>query len=82
MPASPSQQQLEAAHCWEADDRVPGRPAMTAYRRELRYHQSPLREQHGHPIGTQPIVPRRGVRSGSSAAVSRSTTGATRAPTS
>jgi hypothetical protein len=56
--APPSQQELEAAHCWEADDRVPGRPAMTAYRRGLRYHQSQWRESHGHPIGTQPIVPR------------------------
>lgn len=31
---------------------------MTAYRRGLRYHQSQWRESHGHPIGTQPIVPR------------------------
>jgi hypothetical protein len=60
VPAPPSQQELEAAHCWEADDRVPGRPAMTAYRRRLRYHQSQWREAHGHPIGTQPIVPRPG----------------------
>ena len=56
--AEPSQEELEAAHCWEADDRVPGRPAMTAYRREVRYHQSQWREAHGHPIGTQPIMPR------------------------
>jgi hypothetical protein len=55
-----SQQDLERAHCWEADDRVPGRPAMTAYRRGLRYHQSQWREARGHPIGTQPIVPRPG----------------------
>jgi len=34
---------------------------MTAYRRLLRYHQSQWREAHGHPIGTQPIVPREGV---------------------
>ena len=33
---------------------------MTAYRRRLRYHQSQWREAHGHPIGTQPIVPRPG----------------------
>jgi hypothetical protein len=58
VPAS--QQELEAAHCWEADDRVPGRPAMTAYRRRLRYHQSQWRDAHGHPIGTQPLVPRPG----------------------
>ena len=53
-----SQQELEAAHCWEADDRVPGRPEMTAFRRRLRYHQSRWRESKGHPIGSQPIVPR------------------------
>lgn len=34
---------------------------MTAYRRLLRYQQSQWREAHGHPIGTQPIVPRPGV---------------------
>ena len=60
MPRSPSQEELEAAHCWEADDRVPGRPAMTEYRRRVRYHQARWREAHGHPIGTQPIVPRPG----------------------
>jgi PD-(D/E)XK nuclease superfamily len=57
-----SQEELEAAHCWEADDRVPGRPAMTEYRRRLRYHQSQWRDAHGHPIGTQPFVPRPGVK--------------------
>jgi hypothetical protein len=55
-----SQQVLEAAHCWEAEDRVPGRPEMTAFRRKLRYHQSRWRESKGHPIGTQPIVPKPG----------------------
>jgi hypothetical protein len=55
-----SQQELEAAHCWEAEDRVPGRPEMTAFRRQLRYHQSRWRESKGHPIGTQPIVPKPG----------------------
>lgn len=60
MPALPSPEELEAAHCWEADDRVPGRPAMTTFRRRLRYHQAQWREAHGHPIGTQPIVPRPG----------------------
>ena len=50
-----SQQELEAVHCWEADDRVPGRPEMTAFRRQLRYHQSRWRESKGHPIGSQPI---------------------------
>jgi PD-(D/E)XK nuclease superfamily len=56
----PSRRELEAAHCWEADDRVPGRPQMTAFRRRLRLHQAHWREAHGHPIGTQPIVPRKG----------------------
>jgi hypothetical protein len=56
----PSRQELEAAHCWEADDRVPGRPQMTAFRRRLRLHQARWREAHGHPIGSQPIVPRKG----------------------
>jgi hypothetical protein len=53
-----SRQELEAAHCWEADDRVPRRPAMTGFRRGLRYHQAQWREANGHPIGSQPIVPR------------------------
>jgi len=53
------QEQLEAAHCWEAEDRVPGRPEMTEFRRRLRFHQAQWREAHGHPIGTQPIVPRK-----------------------
>ncbi len=52
------QAELEAAHCWEADDRVPGRPEMTEFRRRIRYHQSQWREAHGHPIGSQPIAPR------------------------
>jgi hypothetical protein len=57
-----SREELEAAHSLEADDRIPGRPAMTDFRRRLRYHQSRWREAHGHPIGTQPIVPRPGQR--------------------
>jgi hypothetical protein len=31
-----SRQELEAAHCWEAGDQVPRRPAMTGFRRRLR----------------------------------------------
>jgi hypothetical protein len=54
------QAQLEAAHCWERDDHVPRRPAMTEFRRRLRFHQGQWREAHGHPIGTQPIAPRPG----------------------
>jgi hypothetical protein len=58
MPERLSRQKLEAAHCWEADDQVPGRPAMTDFRRSLRYQQARWREAKGHPIGTQPISPR------------------------
>jgi PD-(D/E)XK nuclease superfamily len=60
MDAAPSRQELEAAHCWEPEDRVPGRPEMTTFRQQLRLHQAGWREAHGHPIGTQPIVPARG----------------------
>jgi len=52
------QAELEAAHCWEADDEAPRRPAMTEFRRRLRFHQAKWREAHGHPIGSQPIAPR------------------------
>jgi hypothetical protein len=55
-----SKKALEAAHCWEADDHVPRRPEMTEFRRRLRYHQAQWREANGHPIGSQPIVPREG----------------------
>jgi hypothetical protein len=52
--------ELEAAHCWEADDNVSRRPAMTEFRRRLRFHQAQWREAHGHPVGSQPLNPRRG----------------------
>jgi hypothetical protein len=55
---APSQEELEAAHCWEEVDRVPGRPELTDFRRRLRYHQAQWREANGHPIGSQPISPR------------------------
>ena len=55
-----SREELEAAHCWEAEDHVPRQPALTEFRRRLRYHQAQWREAHGHPIGSQPIVPRVG----------------------
>ncbi len=55
-----SQQHLVDAHCWESADVVPGRPEMTAFRRRLRYQQTQWREANGHPIGTQPIVPKHG----------------------
>src|SRR3954464_12261225 len=57
VTATVSQEELEAAYCWEADDHVPRRPAMTEFRRTLRFHQAQWREAHGHPIGTQPIAP-------------------------
>ena len=60
MTPTLTQHELEAAHCWEADDRVPGRPVMTEFRRTLRYHQARWREANGHPIGSQPLVPREG----------------------
>jgi hypothetical protein len=59
VDASPSQEQLEAAHCWENDDRA-SRPETTEFRRRLRYHQAQWREAHGHPIGSQPIRPKPG----------------------
>ena len=52
----PTKEELEAAFCWEADDQIPRRPAMTAFRRAARYHQARWREANRHPIGTQPIV--------------------------
>jgi hypothetical protein len=32
---------------------------MTEFRRRLRYHQAQWREANGHPVGSQPIAPRR-----------------------
>jgi hypothetical protein len=58
--AEPSREELEAAHCWDAADHVPRQPAMTAFRRRARLQQARWREAHGHPTGTQPIVPRDG----------------------
>ncbi len=52
----PTREELEAAFCWEADDQIPRRPAMTAFRRGARYHQARWREANRHPIGTQPIA--------------------------
>ena len=56
----PTREELEAAFCWEADDQIPRRPAMTEFRREARYHQARWREVHQHPMGTQPMVPKPG----------------------
>jgi hypothetical protein len=55
-----TKEELEAAHCWEADDNVPRRPELTEFRRRLRYHQAQWREVNGHPIGSQPIAPKAG----------------------
>lgn len=57
------QEELEALHCWEADDRVPGRPQMTDFRRAVRCRQARWREAKGHPIGSQPIAPKPGEKS-------------------
>jgi hypothetical protein len=57
MVEEPSRAELEAAHCWEAVDRVPGRPDVTAFRRAARLQQARWREAKGHPIGSQPIRP-------------------------
>ena len=54
----PTQQELEAASCWDPEDEVPRRPEMTAFRRRYRLHQAEWRERHGHPIGSQPIAPK------------------------
>ena len=57
MPEPLTQEVLEAAHCWEAEDRA-GTPAMTEFRRRSRYHQAMWREARGYPIGTQPYRPK------------------------
>jgi hypothetical protein len=57
---TPTREQLEAAHCWEADDVIARRPAMTAFRQRMRYEQARWREARGYPIGSQPHVPRPG----------------------
>ena len=54
----PTREELEAAFCWEADDTIPRRPEMSAFRRKARYHQAQWREAHALPIGTQPILPK------------------------
>lgn len=58
--AMPSRDELEAAHCWDASDVIPRRPAMTSFRQRTRLHHARWREAHGHPIGSQPIRPRPG----------------------
>ncbi|MGZ4169660.1 MAG: PGN_0703 family putative restriction endonuclease [Solirubrobacteraceae bacterium] len=60
MSETPTRQQLEAAHCWEADDVIARRPAMTDFRQRTRYQQARWRVARGHPIGSQPHIPRPG----------------------
>ena len=60
MSVALSREELEALHCWEADDRVPGRPQMTEFRQRARVQQAQWRERHGHPVGSQPIAPKPG----------------------
>jgi hypothetical protein len=56
----PTREELDAAFCWEADDQIASRPAMTAFRRVARLHQGRWRDANNHPIGTQPINPKPG----------------------
>ena len=53
-------EELRARHCWEGEDALPKRPAMSDFRRRLRAHQCAWRERHGHPAGSQPILPQPG----------------------
>jgi hypothetical protein len=59
-PDEGGEAQLRAAHCWENEDRVPGRPEMTAWRCRARLRQARWREANGHPIGSQPMGVSRG----------------------
>ena len=61
MDTAVSHEELEAAFCWDRNDEIRSRPAMTAFRQRTRLHQARWREDHGHPIGTQPYRPRPGV---------------------
>ena len=60
MAEAPTREELEAAYCWDPSDHVPRNPETTAFRRRIRLHQARWREAHGHPIGSQPLVPREG----------------------
>lgn len=56
----PERGELEAAHCWEPADAVPGWPEVTDWRRRARLHHARWRHAAGHPIGTQPLNPKPG----------------------
>ena len=60
MTDPPTRAELEAAWSAEADDVIAGRPEMTAFRQTERLRQARWREAHGHPVGSQPMVPRPG----------------------
>ena len=68
----PTREELEAAFCWEADDQIPRRPAMTAFRREARYHQAALarsqRPSDRHPTDRPEARRHRGPAGGEPAA--------------
>ncbi|HEU0242462.1 MAG TPA: hypothetical protein VFQ75_01060, partial [Candidatus Limnocylindrales bacterium] len=54
---APTSDELDAAWCWDREDALPRRPAMTAFRRRTRLHQARWREARAIPIGTQPYLP-------------------------
>lgn len=58
-----SGKELEAHHCLETVDRVPGDPETTAFKRRARLHQALWREAHNLKEGTQPMRPKPGKRS-------------------
>ena len=57
---APTEAELEAAYCLDPSDILPRNPEMTEFRKRTRLHQAQWREANGHPIGTQPFVPKRG----------------------
>ena len=57
MARAPSQEELEAAHCWLDHDEVPRQTEMTQFRRGVRFHNAMWREANGYPIGTRRVRP-------------------------
>ena len=51
---------LEAHHCLEKADTVPGDPETTDFKRRARLHQARWREARKMPIGKQPMRPQKG----------------------
>ncbi len=58
----PTRAELDMAACWEAVDRVPRDPEMTAFKRRARHQQARWRERNGLPIGHQPTAGGDGAR--------------------